>query len=52
MNHAYAILQDTSLPINQIAYESGFKSIRNFNQVCHEMFGKSPKEVRKDTDIN
>ena len=52
MNHAYAILQDTSLPINQIAFESGFKSVRNFNQVCHEMFGKSPKEVRKDTDIN
>ena len=51
MNHAYAFLQDTSLPINQIAYESGFKSIRNFNQVCLEMFGKSPKEVRKDTDI-
>ncbi|MBQ7779309.1 MAG: helix-turn-helix domain-containing protein [Clostridia bacterium] len=51
MNHAYALLQDTSLPINQIAFESGFKSIRNFNHVCAEMFGKSPKEVRIDSDI-
>ncbi len=52
MNHAYALLQDTSLPINQIAFESGFKSIRNFNHVCAEMFGKSPKEVRIDFDID
>ncbi|MBQ8254349.1 MAG: helix-turn-helix domain-containing protein [Clostridia bacterium] len=51
MNHAYAMLQDTSLPINQIAFESGFKSIRNFNHVCIDMFGKSPREVRIDTDI-
>ena len=51
MNHAYALLQDTSLPINQIAFESGFKSIRNFNHICAEMFGKSPKEVRIDSDI-
>ena len=51
MNHAYAMLQDTSLSVNQIALESGFRSIRNFNQVCLNMFGKSPKEVRKDTDI-
>ena len=52
MNHAYALLQDTSLPINQIAFESGFKSIRNFNHVCIDMFGKSPREVRSDSDID
>ena len=51
MNHAYALLQDTSIPISQIAFDSGFKSIRNFNRVCIDMFGKSPKEVRKDTYI-
>lgn len=51
MNHAYALLQDTSIPINQVAFESGFKSIRNFNHVCMDMFGKSPREVRIDTDI-
>ncbi len=51
INHAYALLKDTSLPINQIAFESGFKSIRNFNHVCAEMFGKTPRELRIDSDI-
>ncbi len=51
INRAYALLKDTSLPINQIAFESGFKSIRNFNHVCAEMFGKSPRELRMDSDI-
>lgn len=51
INHAYALLKDTTLPINQIAFESGFKSIRNFNHVCAEMFGKTPREVRIDSDV-
>ncbi|MBE6582079.1 MAG: helix-turn-helix domain-containing protein [Ruminococcaceae bacterium] len=51
MNHAYALLNDTNLPINQIAFECGFKSIRNFNHVCTEIFGKSPREIRINSHI-
>ncbi len=47
MNHAFVSLQDTDLPISRIAYDSGFKSIRSFNLVCLEIFGKTPTEVRR-----
>ena len=47
LNHAYILLRDTSLPISQICFESGFQSIRSFNQTCQEFLHKSPKEIRK-----
>lgn len=47
MECAYALLQDTDIPISQICFESGFQSIRSFNQVCLDTFGKSPKELRR-----
>ena len=47
MEHAYAMLQDTDLPISRIAFESGFQSIRSFDHVCKEIFNSSPKELRK-----
>ena len=43
---AYAMLQDTDLPISYIGLECGFQSIRSFNQVCRDIFGKTPKEIR------
>ena len=47
MEYAYAMLQDTRLPIAQIAFESGFQSIRSFDHVCREIYQKSPKEMRR-----
>ena len=52
VEYAYALLQDTDLPLGQIAFESGFQSIRSFNAVFLETFKKSPKEVRKSVKIN
>ncbi len=43
---AYAMLQDTDLPVSYIGLECGFQSIRSFNQVCRNIFGKTPKEIR------
>ncbi len=43
---AYAMLQDTDLPVSYIGLECGFQSIRSFNQVCRDIFGKTPKEIR------
>lgn len=47
MEHAYYALQDTNHSITEIAFNSGFQSIRSFNRVCFEIFGCSPKELRK-----
>ena len=47
LEHAYALLQDTDMPISEICFESGFQSIRSFNQVCREVYGKTPKELKK-----
>ena len=48
MEYAFCMLQDTELPISEIAFDSGFQSIRTFNHVCKEIFGKSPKELRTE----
>lgn len=47
LEHAYAMLQDTDLSISHICFESGFQSIRSFNQECKNAFGKTPKELRQ-----
>ena len=46
IHQAFAMLQDTDLPISRIAFECGFKSIRSFNQVCRDVFDKKPTELR------
>ena len=48
MEYAYYLLQDTTLPIGQIAFESGFQSIRSLDHVCRQTYGRSPKEMRKE----
>ena len=47
IEHAYALLQDTDMSISEICFESGFQSIRSFNQVCRETYGMSPKELKR-----
>ena len=48
MEWAYSMLQDTRLPVAQIAFESGFQSIRSFDHVCREIYGRTPCEMRKE----
>ena len=53
LEHALYILYDTDRPITEIAFKSGFQSVRSFNKVCLEVFGCSPTELRKrDEKIN
>ena len=47
MQYAYYALQDTNLPISTVCFESGFQSIRSFNDACIEIFGMTPKELRR-----
>lgn len=46
-NHALELLRDSELPLTEIAFESGFQSVRSFDHVFRERFGKAPKEFRK-----
>ncbi len=46
IHQAFAMLQDTDFPVSRIAFECGFKSIRSFNQVCHDVFKLKPTEIR------
>lgn len=44
---AKQLLHDTKLPIAEIAFASGFRSVRRFNALFRERFGRPPTEVRK-----
>ncbi len=51
MEYAFSLLQDTELPLSQIAYESGFQSIRSFNNTCQRIFGKTPRELKLENRV-
>lgn len=42
----YTLLQDMNLTIEQIAYDSGFSSLRNFYRTFKDAYGMSPSEFR------
>lgn len=46
MEYAVELLIKTERSITDIAYASGFQSLRSFYRVCQEMFGAPPKEIR------
>jgi AraC family transcriptional regulator, regulatory protein of adaptative response / DNA-3-methyladenine glycosylase II len=43
---ARRLLDDTDLPVSQIAFAAGFRSLRQFNRVCQEVFRESPSALR------
>ncbi|APR81474.1 ADA regulatory protein [Minicystis rosea] len=44
---AKQLLQDTSLSLTEIAYASGFSSVRRFNALFAERFGRAPSALRR-----
>ena len=44
---ARKLIDESGLPMTQIAFGSGFKSIREFNHAIHLSTGKSPSELRR-----
>jgi AraC family transcriptional regulator, regulatory protein of adaptative response / DNA-3-methyladenine glycosylase II len=44
---ARQLLNDTGLPVNRIAFSTGFRSIRQFNHSIRTSFGQSPSEIRR-----
>ncbi|MBE6667461.1 MAG: AraC family transcriptional regulator [Ruminococcaceae bacterium] len=47
IEYAYAMIQDTNDSFADIAFESGFQSIRSFDYVCKSVYNLSPSEIRK-----
>jgi AraC family transcriptional regulator, regulatory protein of adaptative response / DNA-3-methyladenine glycosylase II len=43
---ARRLLDDTDLPVTEIAFASGFGSLRQFNRTIHQIFRASPHELR------
>ncbi|WP_199273122.1 DNA-3-methyladenine glycosylase 2 family protein [Streptomyces broussonetiae] len=43
---ARVLLQTTDLPITEIAFASGFASVRQFNDTVREVYASTPTEVR------
>ena len=44
---AKKLIDETSLPISEVAYSSGFASLRRFNDAFRKAYGRSPSEWRK-----
>jgi AraC family transcriptional regulator of adaptative response / DNA-3-methyladenine glycosylase II len=47
LNLARKLITETNLPVTEVAYSSGFESIRRFNDAFKKRFKKKPTELRK-----
>jgi AraC family transcriptional regulator of adaptative response / DNA-3-methyladenine glycosylase II len=47
--NARILLETTSLPITSIAFASGFRSVRQFNDTVREVFASTPSALRSRT---
>jgi AraC-like DNA-binding protein len=48
VSHACKLLHETDMNISEIAYESGFYTLSNFNKLFRERIKKTPLEYRKE----
>jgi AraC family transcriptional regulator, regulatory protein of adaptative response / DNA-3-methyladenine glycosylase II len=47
LQFAKQLLDQTALPITEVALASGFSSVRRFNHVMQQVYGRSPRELRQ-----
>jgi AraC family transcriptional regulator, regulatory protein of adaptative response / DNA-3-methyladenine glycosylase II len=47
LHFAKQLLNDTDLPMTQIALAAGFRSVRRFNEALKDTYKKSPREIRR-----
>ncbi len=47
LHFAKQLISDTNLPMTQVALASGFGSIRRFNDVFRQYYGRPPSELRR-----
>ena len=48
LEYAISLLGESDMSIADIAFESGFQSMRSFDFTCRDIYGKSPKDIRKE----
>jgi AraC family transcriptional regulator of adaptative response / DNA-3-methyladenine glycosylase II len=44
---AKRLIDETALPMSEVAYGAGFSSVRRFNEAVREAYGRAPRELRK-----
>ena len=47
LHFAKQLIDETRLPMAQVALASGFQSIRRFNDVVRKLYGRTPSELRR-----
>ena len=47
IGRAKRLLDETSLPIIEIAFKAGFGSVRQFNAAFSKLYGRSPSSIRR-----
>jgi len=47
LHFAKQLLDETSLPVSEVCFASGFGSIRRFNDVIRNIYGMSPSAIRQ-----
>src|SRR5579884_658031 len=52
VHFAKKLIDETNLPMTQIALAAGFGSIRRFNATLGELYGRAPRELRKSNPQN
>ena len=48
LRFARQLLEDTALPVHQVAFSAGFRSVRQFNHAVRFSFKRSPSELRRE----
>ncbi len=48
---AKQLLHESDLPVTDIAFASGFNSVRRFNEAMQAQIGLAPREIRKRDDV-
>jgi len=48
---AKQLIHETHLPMTEVAFAAGFRSIRRFNETFRQLFGRSPRELRRTTGL-
>ena len=52
LRHAISLMDNKKLSITEIAFASGFQSVRTFNRIFKNEMGESPKEFQKKLEGN
>jgi AraC family transcriptional regulator of adaptative response / DNA-3-methyladenine glycosylase II len=50
VHFARKLIDETDLPMSEIAFSAGFKSIRRFNDLIKKTYGRAPGKLRNDRD--